>query len=123
MQIGLFVVGGAAAKAGAEVAGGAAREAGPAFLARLRSVDLREETGSIRFGSRYSEDQDALIQLAKDAKRRGGVPQDDANTLADWADELGLPGHGPAVHTGRPGWGGTNVHINIGPVRHIPVIK
>jgi hypothetical protein len=70
----------------------------------------------------YSEDQNALIKLAKLAKQKGGTSMDDANALADWADELGLPGHGPAVHPGRSGFGGTTVHINIGPVKHIPVI-
>ncbi|MCW2753493.1 MAG: hypothetical protein JWQ32_904, partial [Marmoricola sp.] len=82
---------------------------------------MRNEQGAIGLGSRFTDDQQALIQLAKDAKRRGGLTMDEADALANWADELGLPGHGPAVHPGRPGFGGTTLHINIGPIKHIPV--
>lgn len=70
---------------------------------------------------RNTPDQDALIQLSKDAKRRGGVSSDDASILDDWRTEYGLPGHGEMIHPTRPGWAGINPHINIGPIDHIPV--
>lgn len=91
-------------------------------ISRLLGGRVRDERGSLSIwgGKSYDPDQQALIQLAKDAKRRGGLPQDEANTLADWADEFGLPGHGPMTHP-RPGWSGTNIHINIGPIKHILV--
>ena len=52
----------------------------------------------------------------------GGLSEEDGEALADWADEYGLSGHGPAAHPGRPGFGGQVPHINIGPIKHIPVI-
>lgn len=90
-------------------------------VGRLLGNRVRDERGSIGpFGKSYDPDQQALIQLAKEAKRRGGLSQNEANTLADWADEFGLPGHGPMTHP-RPGWSGSNVHINIGSIKHILV--
>lgn len=92
---------------GSGTAAGVAAESGTGggWLARLtgRLPSMADDTGAISVGGRYSADQDALIQLAKQAKRAGGLSKDDANLLADWADEFGLPGHGPAVHPGRPG--------------------
>jgi len=79
-----------------------------------------DETGAVGVG--HSGDQRALVQLAKLAKQTGGVTQQDAQSLLDWADETGLPKSGPEIHTGRPGWGGQNLHIRIGPVNHIPVL-
>ncbi|MGH2759977.1 MAG: pre-toxin TG domain-containing protein, partial [Actinomycetota bacterium] len=76
---------------------------------------LADETGSI--GRRFTRDQDALIQLAKEAKRRGGVALDEARILRKWADEYNLPSRGPERHLGRR-WGSA-WHIHIGPVRHI----
>jgi Pretoxin HINT domain len=73
-------------------------------------------------GQPFDDDQRALIQLAKELRQIGGVSQEDGETLSDWADEYDLDGHGPAVHPGRPGFGGNTPHINIGPIKHIPVI-
>lgn len=67
----------------------------------------------------YTPDQDAVIQLAKDAKKRGGVTTDEANTLKDWAEEYNLPSRGPEAHPGR-GFG-SNPHIHVGPVNHLPI--
>ena len=78
---------------------------------------LADDTGSI--GRRFTSDQQALVALAKDVER--GARSEDALQLWEWAQELGLPGHGPAVHDG-PKFGGTVTHINIGPVKHIPVL-
>ncbi|MGQ0743500.1 MAG: hypothetical protein ACT4OS_04025, partial [Acidimicrobiales bacterium] len=83
---------------------------------------LTGEAGAVRFpggGSRFTTDQDALVQLAKSAKRTGVDPTD-ARTLLDWADEYGLPGRGPEIHPGRP-WG-QFPYIHIGPISHIPVL-
>jgi len=68
----------------------------------------------------FNKNQDALIQLAKEAKNKGGVDSEDAKTLLDWANEYGVE---PALdHTGAAshGWKGKD-HIRIGPVNHIKV--
>jgi RHS repeat-associated protein len=67
----------------------------------------------------FTADQDALLQLAKEARRLGGVSEDAANTLLKWAKELGMrTSEGIEVHPGR----NFDVpHIKIGPVNHIPV--
>lgn len=80
-----------------------------------------DDRGSIRLEQPLDPDQRALVDLAKDAKRRGGVSVEEGQTLADWAVEYGLPGHGPITHPIRGGWAGTNLYINIGPIKHIPV--
>lgn len=79
----------------------------------------RSEIGAI--GPQFTPDQQALIYLAKQAKRRGVTAQE-GQTLADWAAELGMRGHGPMIHPVRQGWAGTNLHVNVGPIKHIPVI-
>ncbi len=70
----------------------------------------------------FTAEQDAVIQLAKDAKRAGGLTQGDAETLREWAKEYGLPSRGPEIHPNRPGWAGENPHVHIGPVNHIPIV-
>lgn len=77
---------------------------------------VREESGSI--GKRLDADQDALIQLAKEAKQRGGVTLEEGRILRDWADEYGVrPSRGPESHPRRL-WGQAP-HFRIGPVNHI----
>src|SRR5262249_12263903 len=66
-----------------------------------------------------SPDQDALIQLAKDAKNRGGVKPGDVEVLKKWCGEYDGPVRGPEVHPNRPF--GQHPHIHVGPVDHIPV--
>ena len=85
-----------------------------------RRLDWADETGAI--GRRFTGDQGALVDLAKTGKQAGGVSPDDADTLVDWADEFGLSFHDIKIHPSRAGWAGQNPHINIGPVRHIPVM-
>jgi RHS repeat-associated protein len=70
-------------------------------------------------GSPFSPNQDAVIQLAKQAKRTGGVTPDEAKILRGWADEYGLGFRGPEIHPERDF--GSNPYIHIGPVDHIPV--
>ncbi len=69
-------------------------------------------------GLRFGPDQDAVIQLAKQAKRTGGVTEEEAKTLLDWAKEYGVK---PAQnHIGSDHWVGGD-HIRVGPINHIPV--
>ena len=65
----------------------------------------------------FGKDANALIQLAKDAKRIGISPED-AETLLQWAQEYKV---NPTLnHIGTTHWVGGS-HIRIGPVNHIPV--
>jgi uncharacterized protein RhaS with RHS repeats len=65
----------------------------------------------------HTADQRAVIELAKEAKRKG-ITQEDARTLLDWAKEHNIT---PAVnHIGTDHWIGGD-HIRVGPVNHIPV--
>ncbi|MDH4101742.1 MAG: RHS repeat-associated core domain-containing protein, partial [Nitrospirota bacterium] len=72
-------------------------------------------------GSRHSDDIAALIDLAKEAKRKG-ISKIDAEQLLKWAKEYGVePSHD---HIGTDHWKINNApvdHIRIGPVNHIPV--
>jgi len=68
--------------------------------------------------ARFTEDQSALVDLAKQAQRTG-VTSQEADILRQWANETGLPFRGPEVHPGRPF--GQFPHIHIGPIDHIPV--
>jgi hypothetical protein len=68
---------------------------------------------------RFSRDQDALIQLAKELKRKG-VSTKDVGILRQWAREYGLSFRGPESHPGRKF--GEVLHIHIGPINHILVI-
>lgn len=74
--------------------------------------------------SEFDEDQQALIQLAKGAKRRGGVSPQEAKILDEWRTEYKVGGHRAATHGNRAGsWSARNVHISVGPIRHIPVSR
>jgi len=65
-------------------------------------------------GRQYNPDQQALIELAKDSKKRGGSTLDEANILLDWANEYGLSAHGPFSKI---------LHFHIGKTGHIPIKK
>ena len=73
--------------------------------------------------NRFSEDQDALIKLARDAERvadqTAGIPKEDAAVLREWAEEYNIPSRGPESHPGR-GYG-QHPHIHIGPINHTRV--
>ena len=73
---------------------------------------------ALKTSRRFTREQQALIDLAKEAKRTG-VDIGDAATLRQWGDEVGLPVRGPERHPGRPH--GQNTHLHVGPVNHIPV--
>jgi hypothetical protein len=66
----------------------------------------------------HDPDQNALIQLAKEAKRKGRITNDEADGLLQWANEYGVQ---PALdHRNTTHWVGGD-HIRIGPVNHIGV--
>ena len=87
------------------------------------SAELEEgaETGEVLLNAgnnarRFTPDQEALVDLAQQA-RRTGINQGDAQTLLDWADEVGLNARNDI---GTNHWVGGD-HIHIGPINHIPV--
>ena len=43
-----------------------------------------------KVAKRFTGDQDAVIQLAKEAKRRGGITSNEADILWNWAKEYDL---------------------------------
>jgi RHS repeat-associated protein len=67
---------------------------------------------------RFTPDAGALVDLAKEAGKRGGVTPDQADTLVGWGKEYGFGdrARGPEDHGTAAG-----EHIHIGPVDHIPV--
>lgn len=95
----------------------AAKGAGQAGKGLGRTIDLQ-----LFRGGRFTPDQDALVQLAKEAQRKGVTPQE-AGILKDWAREYNMPfrptGRPYEIHPNRPY--GPYPHIHIGPIDHIPV--
>ena len=73
----------------------------------------------IRQSLRFTPDQQALVELAKQAERTGGVTAQEAQILKDWAKEVNLSFRGPEVHPNRPF--GQFPHVHVGPVDHLPV--
>ena len=73
-------------------------------------------------GKRYTPDQQAVVEFAKEAKKAGGATLDDANILMDWAKEYNVPAHGPEIHPDRPGVASNILHFHIGKTGHIPII-
>ncbi len=71
-------------------------------------------------GQPFDENQQAVVQLAKDAAR-SGISEEDFSTLSDWADEYGLSSRGPEIHPDGDGWASENWHGHIGPINHIPI--
>jgi small nuclear ribonucleoprotein (snRNP)-like protein len=69
-------------------------------------------------GLPFSMDQQALVDLAKQAQQKGGLSASDAAILTQWAKEYGIPVRGPEAHLGRFN---PFQHIHIGPINHIPV--
>jgi RHS repeat-associated protein len=110
----------AAGLAGAVVGGGIGVRAVSGRACSLRNPrDIwAEESGSVP-GRRFTPNQQALVEAAREAKSRGGVTRPEADILRDWANEVALPFRGPEAHPGRAH--GANPHIHVGPVNHIPV--
>jgi len=109
---------GAAVEAAAAVEGAvAAEEAAVVGGEAAVEAEAASAAGEAAAASkRFTDDQAALVDLAKAARRRGASP-DDAKTLLDWADEVGLPSRND-IGTDHWDYGD---HIHIGPVNHIPV--
>ena len=71
---------------------------------------------------RNTPDQDALIKLAKEAKKNGGATYEDAEILIDLAKEYDVQYHEIEIHPNRPGAASNVPHFHIGKTGHIPVI-
>jgi hypothetical protein len=68
---------------------------------------------------RFSANQQAIIDLAKEAmNRRGGLTTDEAKILQGWADEYGLSNRGPEISFGRLGMSGWRRHYHFGTKEH-----
>ncbi|MFC4243545.1 RHS repeat-associated core domain-containing protein [Gryllotalpicola reticulitermitis] len=78
---------------------------------------------------RHTEEQAQVVREAKEARTaaRTGHPirYDYGEELWSRAQRAGLRGHGPETHEeSRPGsWSATHLHISIGPIRHIEVMR
>ena len=72
---------------------------------------LHGGTGSSS-SKRFTPDQQAVIELAK-ASKSTGLSASEAEILYGWAQEYGIPGHGPMIHHGRSGKWGHTLHIKI----------
>jgi RHS repeat-associated protein len=70
---------------------------------------------------RFTPDQSALVDLAKDARARGGTTLDNAKTLIDWANETCVPCRNDIEETHWAPNDDPIPHIHIGPVNHITV--
>jgi hypothetical protein len=75
--------------------------------------------GSNGDGRRHTPEQQKVVKDANNAKKKGGVPPQQAKELVDRAKKAGLPARGPESHPNRPY--GKEPHIHIGPIDHIPV--
>ncbi len=83
----------------------------------LATAVLIPGEGEAELGLQFTEDQDALIQLAKEADRAGGLTPEDTEALKGWSEEYGLNFRGPEIHPNR----NFNIyHVHVGPVSHIP---
>ena len=92
-----------------------------AIMATTKTGRVLDAASSTSNALRHTPDQQALVALAKDAKRVGGVSEADAKTLVGWADEYNLPARGPEVHPNRTEPTSNAPHIHVGPVGHIPI--
>jgi RHS repeat-associated protein len=68
---------------------------------------------------RNNPDQQAVIDLAQEAARKGGLTESEAQALLDLASQAGVPRRGPESHPNRNFKG---PHIHVGPVNHLPVL-
>jgi hypothetical protein len=82
--------------------------------------DVARGVGKV--GVPNTPNQQAVIDLAKEAKKAGGVTAKDANTLMQWADEYNIYNHGPEIHPNRPGAASNILHFHIGKQGHIPIV-
>ena len=66
----------------------------------------------------YNSNQQAVIEIAKQVKKNGGITLENAKILQDWASEYNIINHGPEVHPNRPGANSNIPHIHVGKVGH-----
>ena len=74
------------------------------------------------YGAKFDENQQAVIDLAKEAKRKGGVSMSEADTLMEFAKEYKVSFHGPEIHLSRPGEMSHIWHFHIDKQGHIPIL-
>ena len=75
--------------------------------------------------TRFNPDQDAVVQLAKEARQKGGLSIEEGRALRQMAEDTGVPyrphvSMDSEIHPGR-GLGGNQPHIHVGPVNHLPI--
>ena len=105
---------GAAAEATA-VTGGAM--AGSCVGGVSRGLTAEASGWGASASKKFTPDQSAVIQLAKEAKKGGAIAPEDAQLLLDWAGEYGVKA---MDHTASP-WHWLGPHIHIGKQSHIRV--
>ena len=73
---------------------------------------------------RRTPDQQAVADLAKEAKKRGGITSRDAKTLMGWADDYGfpIPSRGPELSQRTGSIWSKIKHFHIAGIDHIPLI-
>ncbi len=86
---------------------------------------LVHNAGTCGTGVRHTDDQKAIVQLAKESKRSGGITKENAKTLMKWADEYQFPvkSRGPELSKNINSIWGKVEHYHIAGVDHIPLIK
>jgi hypothetical protein len=67
----------------------------------------------------YTGDEDAVIKIAREAKRNGLSPED-AEVLREWVEEYDVPFRRDEGHPNRPLW--KDPHYKIGSQNHIPEV-
>jgi len=111
------VAGGAAVVAGSVAVVGAA-----ANLVEIGAVALKKESNAGGGdGQRNSADQEAVIDLAKQAKKSGGMTSSEADNLGEMANEAGVPNRQDPGHDSGKNPATQNTHSHVGPVDHIPI--
>jgi RHS repeat-associated protein len=98
-------------------------KAGEAYYGVEQPQIITRQESKEGCGSRHKSGAEALIGLAKRAKKTGGVSREEAETLREWAQEYKQPfewheGH-PLPRGKNPA--SQNPHIRVGRTNHIPV--
>ncbi len=65
------------------------------------AAGLGDEVANLGKLLKFDKNQNALIQLAKEAAKIGGVTADETKILLNWADEYKVLSHGPEIHPNR----------------------
>ena len=89
---------------------------GATAAGELRNVYELDAAGKITWFKPAAQE---VIDMAKAAKKARGISPEAARSLVDMGKQVGLKCHDAMSHPTR-GFGKV-LHINIGPVKHIPV--